>query len=96
MCGARQPLTSTCQAPTLFLGPLSSAFLGHRKTHVTIDDTNFSTGVESMDNFCQSSLITFLLNHMDKYTFEIVQSYSKLDTQDKQEIFMFTITRLVD
>jgi len=37
-----------------------------------------------------------LLNHMDKYTFEIVQSYSKLDTQDKQEIFMVTITRLVD
>ena len=46
--------------------------------HVTTCDTNFSTGVELTNNFCRSQVKR---NKDDrKHTFEILQSYSKLQT----------------
>ena len=40
--------------------------------HVTACDTNFSTGVESTNNFCRSQLKRKVIAN---YTFEIFQSY---------------------
>ena len=50
--------------------------------HMTTCDTNFSTGVESTNNICQSQLKQkkgdhcYIQQHTGKYTFE----YSKLHT----------------
>ena len=86
--------------PTSFPGSLSllSPLVVGRKTlvgacHVTTCDTNFSTGVESTNDFCgakqKRNKVDRLSSTHGKFTFEILQSYSKLHTGQTKYIYIY-------
>ena len=81
----RQPRSRGLSSlPPLVVGRKTLVAAGH----VTACDTNYSTGVESTNNFCRSQLAEAKERSSNYYTFDIFQCCCKLHTGQAKYIYI--------